>query len=348
MKPVVFFATADISDPQTYHTIQKHFDSRVLSAMQNYGTVPRNEKLLFEEAAKLQALVETDTEVWVTSNVKQYDGDVTLQNLHSGEIVNLDNLDISDYIVYGNPGQKLLSQISTHTNNPDTPISPLAKALSNNTSIHNELLLDNNHTFHTDVMLRPIWRAGIMDPEYDHGQDLRTMLWLLPYNIFFVKNILAEKTQSPFQVDVTDCTTPKTVDEALNDAGFWDTYPMHLEGREAWAVTPWLNLTNEWRYYVIGGKPVSAAKHDEAEVPDLDKQTPIEYSPFLYRMFAHEIIKRQSDRGIFDYTLDIALDIDTGKPIVVEIQGILQSGLFANNPRQIVSALVQDSDDDEN
>lgn len=50
---------------------------------------------------------------------------------------------------------------------------------------------------------------------------------------------------------------------------------------------------------------------------------------------------RMAELGLVDYVLDVAPDGDIGESFIVELNGLLNSGLFASNPQLVTEGLVR-------
>lgn len=142
------------------------------------------------------------------------------------------------------------------------------------------------------------------------------------------------------------------VDSALN----WTL--VHAEGTPAsLLVQEWITMTHEYRLFIVDGRPVTGAACIEHFTPldnteTFDPQMRVQRaasSPVVVdgdardrlvafgRTVAAELAFEQPE--LHHYVLDVALGAD-GQPLVVELNGLLNSGLYASDTRAVVRALM--------
>lgn len=134
---------------------------------------------------------------------------------------------------------------------------------------------------------------------------------------------------------------------------------MHLEGRpNAFLVQEHVpELRFEYRVFVVNHQPVTAAGCIEEHTPldadaDFSEQlrehrqarSPVERRPEIAHKllsFARDVVAdyREEVPSLTQYVLDVALD-GAGHPLVVELNGLLNAGLYASNPYRVAAALT--------
>jgi hypothetical protein len=157
-----------------------------------------------------------------------------------------------------------------------------------------------------------------------------------------------------FDIAAGDNPVPSDLHDSIGDWAF-----QLLGLPEAFILQGYMNVQYEYRFFVVGGKPVTGAANIEEHTP-LDAMPGVPFDPFMrqhraaksevveqvrrmvnYLDFATKVATEMADQhGLVDYVLDVATDGDTGEPFIVELNGLLNSGLFATDPREVTKALV--------
>lgn len=137
-------------------------------------------------------------------------------------------------------------------------------------------------------------------------------------------------------------------------------YAFQLMGRaEAFILQGYVDMQFEYRMFVIGGKPVTGGGSIEEFTPlnsdgrafsplmrqfRKQKSTVVTETERLRRYidFATQVAGEFAEQaGLTDYVLDVATDGATGEPLIVELNGLLNSGLFASDPTYVTKELVR-------
>jgi len=344
MRKLVLFPSAHLVSNKDQEMLAERydFDPQVYEIMRRCQIPARSDEQFIEDAFRIQAALKSGAEVWIA------DGD-NLINAKDRKVSSQTEVDgIGLARVFGNPGEDYFTSLDARLfYRPEKHMKFV------NRDIQNARLVSKQ--YNSETLMRPIWHAGLMDTgQGDTGQDIRELLLLLPYENFFVKNILHEKYQPKLKVRIPAWVRSlDDVDSALTDAGFYDCWEAAAtEGKEAYAVTEWLDLKNEWRFFVVGGQIVSGSPSLPELTPDLAISTDFDALQELakanlrndllsrYLSFAQITMTHLAKRGLHEYALDIAYDTKRNKPVVIELNDLLRSGLFGNNPAHIINALV--------
>lgn len=137
-------------------------------------------------------------------------------------------------------------------------------------------------------------------------------------------------------------------------------YAFQLMGRaEAFILQGYVDMRFEYRMFVIGGKVVTGGGSIEEFTPlDSDgrafsplmrqfrkqKSAVVDETERLHRYidFSSRVASEFAEQaGLVDYVLDVATDGATGEPLIVELNGLLNSGLFASDPTYATRGLVR-------
>lgn len=135
---------------------------------------------------------------------------------------------------------------------------------------------------------------------------------------------------------------------------------VHQEGmQKAIYLQEAFRPTREYRVVVVGDAPVSGAGCIEAYTPldgvGLFFDHRVEYlrnngtvvddpiSVERYRAFAEEYAREWADAHGRDmaYSLDLSIDAETGAIVPIEMNPLLNLGLYANDPARIVAAMIR-------
>jgi hypothetical protein len=154
-------------------------------------------------------------------------------------------------------------------------------------------------------------------------------------------------------IDLEKLTPGSSVMEIASDGFGWSV--VHLEGaKEGYIVQELVEMNYEYRMVVIDGKPVTGAGCIEAFTP-LDNDDLIDFDPRMekirnispittentvlaeYLIFAE--IFCEENNSMKDYVLDLC--ISNGAVEIVEINPIVNFGLYANNPKLFVEAILK-------
>lgn len=146
---------------------------------------------------------------------------------------------------------------------------------------------------------------------------------------------------------------PPHVEHSIGD------WAMQLLGlAEAFILQGYVDVQYEYRTFIVGGRPVTGAANIEEFTP-LDsrgdafdtrmRQHRASRSEVVeeperrerYIAFASQVAGEMTELGLVDYVLDVATDGDTDEPFIVELNGLLNSGLFASNPQLVTEGLVR-------
>jgi hypothetical protein len=156
---------------------------------------------------------------------------------------------------------------------------------------------------------------------------------------------------------VTGPARLKALDKAIADSDLgWAM--VHLEGRpEQFLAQTWVDMGYEYRLFVVGQQLVTGAGCIEQHTP-LDntaafdpKVEPIRNGPDRVWeradivagavAFGQTVVSELADEvpELQDYVLDVAL-APTGDYLIIELNGLLNSGLYASDPRLVTGALA--------
>lgn len=130
---------------------------------------------------------------------------------------------------------------------------------------------------------------------------------------------------------------------------------IHLEGEpNAFLVYPHVTMEYETRFFVVDGVAVTAAGCVEHLTP-VDNEKPFDvkmererydgevqaHSEIMaqYLPFVQKAVAGFRSEGLLHYTLDVAMGVQG--PLVIELNGLLNSGLYASDPKIMVKAIDQ-------
>lgn len=151
---------------------------------------------------------------------------------------------------------------------------------------------------------------------------------------------------------------PDVMTRRIQDTLDWAV--VRLDGTEkALLAQEWIPMRHEYRLFVVDGVPVTGAGCIEEYTPldhdptrgEFDARTrrvrndpdsPVEDRPDLaqdYRLFAQRVCDGQGT-----FVLDLATHADTGKTIVVELNALPNSGLYASDVDALMRALITADD----
>lgn len=176
--------------------------------------------------------------------------------------------------------------------------------------------------------------------------------------------VIVKATRAKYALERLDVT--EGIERALFDSDALTLALMHLDGdRDAFLVQEHIDMTFERRYFVVDHLTVTSAGAVEESTPydrvvshsdprtrrrrgvnDLDiiwasEQTTV-LSDFA-RQVAHEVKASPWRKDLTEYVLDVALDSD-GNPLIVEFNGIRNSGLYAADYDRVIRVLTERRD----
>lgn len=157
---------------------------------------------------------------------------------------------------------------------------------------------------------------------------------------------------------------PRVVDRHLSDAFGWSM--VRLDGSaDAFLVSPWIEMTCEYRLFVVDGRAVTGAACIEEHTP-LDHHavdvfdpavrvergngvaaktsSPIVDDPRTVRTHlaaAEQVIDHLAAMDLLTYVVDVAYVPDLGHSVVVEFNALPNSGLYACDAQALGHALVR-------
>lgn len=164
----------------------------------------------------------------------------------------------------------------------------------------------------------------------------------------------ASKKMDLITFDIPDGDIPRDIEHHIAD------YAMNLFGRpRAFILQGFVAMEYEYRVFIVGGKPVTGAGCLEEFTPrDAKAGTPFDSAMRKHRK-QRSAVEDQSERvgryiefaspvaaefaehhGLTDYVMDVATDSATGEPLVIELNGLLNSGLYASDPTLVTKGLV--------
>lgn len=214
--------------------------------------------------------------------------------------------------------------------------------------------------------------CGLMDPTAgDTGVDVRdAMARFAAEGVRTVSlKMLQSKAAPVYRVDIAgvadDVSARKVLLSTMADGDDGGTSPFdylvgHLEGQEAFVIAPWVEMVDEYRVFVVNGTPVTGGGCVEEFTP-ADRLGSGRYDPRLRRVrrrldaprcdlrTVERLVAYARDRAaaitgagrVRDFDLDVAVDVRTGKPTIVELNGMTNAGLYASDPHAILKALLE-------
>lgn len=152
-----------------------------------------------------------------------------------------------------------------------------------------------------------------------------------------------------------DTQLRKAIEAGLGEEGQWITYNLGMT-EDAYLVQGAVGMHHEYRLFVANHEvtvgagcivdftPLNSIGLDfDHRTQDVRGKSPVEQNPEVVarlvefgRKVAREIQDEQPE--LRSYVLDVALD-DHGDPLVVELNGLLNAGLYALNIQHLVSTL---------
>lgn len=208
---------------------------------------------------------------------------------------------------------------------------------------------------------RKIARCGYAEsdePEYEIGLDVRDFLRSLSAQ--GVKRAAVKSFRSK-KMDLTTLDLPEGDDALIStiDDVLLSSMTMHLIGYPgALLAQEWVPMEYEYRVFIVNGKPVTGAGCIEEFTPlnadddfsalmrrSRSEMSEVESKPELrdrYVEFARAAAAEFTTEGRVTYVLDLAVNADTGEPLVIELNGLRNSGLYASRPARVTEALVGD------
>lgn len=171
----------------------------------------------------------------------------------------------------------------------------------------------------------------------------------------FLKSVQIK--QFAFPIDLPEGFRPEDGSRVVYDA--LDYGAMYLEGRPGSIIAQeFVAMDYEYRVYVVGQSVVAAAGCIEEFTPldnnghafdtQLRRQrqakTTVEEKPEIAKIltgFARDAVDALALEvpELTDYVIDVALGAD-GKPIIVELNSLLNAGLYASRPELVTRAMV--------
>ena len=139
---------------------------------------------------------------------------------------------------------------------------------------------------------------------------------------------------------------PVTRLRTLEDVKEWffnDPFMIESQHLNQLTVQEGLNLVDETRFFVVGGEIVSSSRTNWFYTP-LHEVTNDYISESMKKTLEEkakevvELLKNGKSLRSQTYVLDIGFDCKHERPVVVELNGIHNSGLYANDVKKIVQA----------
>jgi hypothetical protein len=244
-----------------------------------------------------------------------------------------------------------------------TPIDQLHGRVNNDIALYGPLLRYShlNHVVDSsadryfdkpafiDNAGRVTYLAGFRSPSMEVAEAM-SMLAEAGHNEVFVK---ATKAKHGFWRIPAFADQAKS-EEVLLDATDWSM--VSAEGSpNAFSVQEIIEMHYEYRVFVVNGVPVTGAGCIEEHTP-LDNDGSA-FSPLVrrvrgssdaiesrhdladeYASFVAQVAAQAASAMPQGYVVDVAMS--NGRPVVIEFNGITNSGLYATNPRLVTQALV--------
>lgn len=135
--------------------------------------------------------------------------------------------------------------------------------------------------------------------------------------------------------------------KTLEDVKEWffdDPFMIETQYSNQLTVQEGLNLVDETRFFVVGGEIVSSSRVNWFYTPLHEPKNDYtsEYMKKTLEEKAKEVVellKNGKSLRSQTYVLDIGFDCKHERPVVVELNGIHNSGLYANDVKKIVQAV---------
>ena len=135
--------------------------------------------------------------------------------------------------------------------------------------------------------------------------------------------------------------------KALSDVEEWffnDPFMIETQYANQLTVQEGLNLVDETRFFVVGGEIVSSSRVNWFYTPIHEPKN--DYTSESMKKTLEEkakevveLLKNGESLRSQTYVLDIGFDCKHERPVVVELNSIHNSGLYANNVKKIVQAV---------
>lgn len=195
-----------------------------------------------------------------------------------------------------------------------------------------------------------------LDEEYEDSRALEDTL--ADFRAAGIRHVLLKATQSKAMrlvpVGLEDDESFKSATEEL-----WASFGHRLGLPDNIIVQELIDVRYEYRVFIADGKPVTGAANIEEHTP-LDneaqfdtkvrehrgitgqpKSAIVDEPELVQRMvtFAADVAAEFAAEGMVTYVMDVALD-KNGEPFIVELNGMSNSGLFASDPTQVVTAVT--------
>lgn len=312
---------------------------------------PGDREHTLEEAYRWQAVLDLvpDGELWVL----QADYETAMSFDDPAEIRHIREL--GRPVVYG-----MLPRLITHgVRIPGAP----RPTLSTLPEIEDDLDVARYLTWPAwpSISHRSTTLCGLMDPTVgDTGRDVRDVVAEMASagaDAVAIKHLTAKRGIA--RLDLAGVAPDRgSTEKALWSGGdVLESLLMAADGREVLAVSPWVPMRYEYRLFVADGQVVTGAGCVEEHTPAdrrgtafdaqvrqwRDRRSPVEHRPDIRdqlvafgREVAAEVVR---EAWVRRFVLDVALDEDD-QPVVVEVNGLLNSGLFASAPHAVVRALL--------
>lgn len=171
-------------------------------------------------------------------------------------------------------------------------------------------------------------------PDYDDIIEVSRKM-LEKYDSIFLKWLGEGKLYS--------VTRLKTLDD-VKEWFFDDPFMIESQHLNQLTVQEGLNLVDETRFFVVGGEIVSSSRTKWFYTP-LHEATNDYISESMKKTLEEktkevvELLKNGNSLRSQTYVLDVGFDCKHEKPVVVELNGIHNSGLYANDVKKIVQAV---------
>jgi hypothetical protein len=173
---------------------------------------------------------------------------------------------------------------------------------------------------------------------------------------FFIKG--TQSKSGIWVIELSENLTYEEVYKIVDEELEWSL--VRNEDKEnCFLVQPYLFMRNEYRFFVVNNTLVTGAGCIEEFTP-LDNQAQFDNRMREHRNWKNESVTSQSalldtyikfaenvvqqlaseKPEIGSYVLDVAVGMDK-KPVIVEFNSLLNSGLYASQPTRVVAALVE-------